>query len=69
MSFSIPSFLGEKMTFRLNINNVLDEVYISESDTNRFAQEGDATYDGIATSNRVYFGFGRTWNASLRFDF
>lgn len=69
MSFSIPSFLGEKMTFRLNINNVLDEVYISESDTNRFAQEGDTTYDGIATSNRVYFGFGRTWNASLRFDF
>lgn len=68
LSFSIP-FLENQMSFRLNMNNVLDEVYISESDTNRFAGEGDDTYDGIATSNRVYFGFGRTWNASVRFEF
>ena len=59
----------ERVEFRLNINNVLDETYISESDTNDFAEAGDDTYDGIATSNRVYFGFGRTWNASLRFNF
>jgi len=26
-------------------------------------------YDGIATGNRVYFGFGRTWAATLSFNF
>ncbi|WP_319799969.1 TonB-dependent receptor [Flavobacterium sp. N2038] len=26
-------------------------------------------YNGIATANKVYFGFGRTWNFSLRYDF
>ena len=57
------------LSFRLNVYNVLNEIYISESDTNNFAKEGDDTYDGIATSNRVFFGAGRTWNASLRYNF
>ncbi|MFH7015913.1 TonB-dependent receptor [Flavobacterium sp. FlaQc-47] len=26
-------------------------------------------YDGVATSNQVFFGFGRTWNFTLRYDF
>jgi outer membrane cobalamin receptor len=26
-------------------------------------------YEGIATSNQVFFGFGRTWNFNLRYDF
>jgi len=26
-------------------------------------------YNGVATANRVYFGYGRTWNFSLRYDF
>jgi outer membrane cobalamin receptor len=26
-------------------------------------------YDGVATANQVWFGFGRTWNFSLRYDF
>jgi outer membrane receptor protein involved in Fe transport len=26
-------------------------------------------YDGLATANQVFFGFGRTWNFSMRFDF
>ncbi len=33
-----------------------------------YAQAG-ALYQGIATNNQVYFGFGRTWNFSLRYDF
>ena len=57
------------LSFRFNMNNVLDTVYISESDTNIFAEDGDDTYDGINTSNRVYFGLGRTWNAGLRYNF
>jgi outer membrane cobalamin receptor len=26
-------------------------------------------YEGVATANQVYFGFGRTWNFALRYDF
>ncbi len=62
---------GDKMglKLRLNVNNVADQVYISESDTNKFANPGDATWNGINTNNRVWFGFGRTWNVSAKFNF
>ena len=70
LSFKIPSFVNNNtIDIRFNMNNVLDKIYISDSETNTFAREGDDTYDGIATSNRVYFGFGRTWNTSVRFNF
>jgi hypothetical protein len=32
-------------------------------------QELGYMYDGIATDNRVLFGFGRTWSATLSFNF
>ncbi|MGQ7945746.1 TonB-dependent receptor [Flavobacterium sp. WC2509] len=75
------------VNFRLNVNNVFDEVYIAESKSNIFADDnlpvatgqpagskGTYTsngliYRGLATANQVFFGFGRTWNFSLRFDF
>ncbi len=69
LSYRFNLTKGKTLNFRLNVYNVLDEVYISESETNNFAEEGDDTYDGIATSNRVFFGAGRTWNASLRLNF
>ena len=67
-SYSIP-FADKMLSFRLNVNNVFDTTYIAESDTNIFAQPGDPTYDGISTSNRVFFGFGTTWNFSARLNF
>ncbi len=33
-----------------------------------YQQEG-ALYKGVATANNVYFGFGRTWNFTLRYNF
>ena len=73
------------VNFRFNVNNVLNETYIAESRTNIFAddiktpavgttpaatyQQAGAIYDGVATANEVYFGFGRTWNFSLRYEF
>lgn len=82
----------QALSFRLNVNNVLDELYISESRTNNFvktqadfgttvggvftpnvaaydAYKAIPLYDGLDTSNQVYFGFGRTWNFSVRYDF
>lgn len=62
---------GDSFNLRLNVNNVLDNVYIAESKSNIFAVDVPAvsTYKGIATTNNVYFGFGRTWNFSLRYNF
>ena len=68
LTFRLP-IANNSLSFRLNVNNITDKVYISESETNIFAEDGDDTYDGISTSNRVYFGFGRTWNTSIRFSF
>ena len=58
-----------KVQFRVNINNVLDTEYLSELRTAIEAAPGDDTYKGVNTQNEGYFGYGRTWNASLRFRF
>lgn len=74
---------GDSFNFRLNVNNVLDKVYIAESKTNIFTSDNISStnpalgtyastgkvYNGVATANQVFFGFGRTWNFSLRYNF
>lgn len=77
----------KSVNFRLNVNNVLDKIYIAEARTNIFADDnlpvatGQAAgskgtyasngmlYNGVANANTVFFGFGRTWNFTLRYDF
>ena len=51
------------------MNNVFDTTYIAESNSNIHAEAGSATWNGIDTRNAVWFGFGRTWNASLKYTF
>jgi outer membrane cobalamin receptor len=79
---------SKSLNFRLNINNVLDEVYIADGRSNVFTDmsrtefasgtSGDTayntyvsqgTYDGVHKSNQVFFGFGRTWNFTMRYNF
>ena len=72
---------SKSLNFRLNVNNVLDEVYIAESRTNIFASDfvsgtsgptyasAGKTFNGVADANQVFFGFGRTWNFTLRYNF
>ena len=57
------------ISIAVNVNNVFDEEYIAESLTNTFADGSNATYQGIDVSNKVFFGFGRTWNVSARYSF
>ena len=60
---------GNSASFRFNVNNLLNTVYIAESNTNIHAGEGDPKWNGVHTANSVWFGFGRTWNATLRYNF
>ena len=61
---------GNSASFRFNVNNLLDAVYIAESNTNIHASTDETqNWNGINTANSVWFGFGRTWNASLRYNF
>lgn len=60
---------NNSLVFSFNMNNLFDELYISESDTNIHAEAGDDTWRGVNTSNRVYFGWGRSWNTSIKFRF
>ncbi|MDX6191531.1 TonB-dependent receptor [Flavobacterium sp. FlaQc-52] len=72
----------KSVNFRLNVNNLFDKIYIAESRTNIFASDNvtsnaaagtyasnNRLYKGIADGNQVFFGFGRTWNFTLRYDF
>ncbi|MCL9808244.1 TonB-dependent receptor [Flavobacterium luminosum] len=100
----------DSFNFRINVNNVLDETFVTESRTNQFTATqaefdggtGDGlinpfgsttsasnklkgtgsgqyptyqdylakgVYDGVDVRNQVFFGFGRTWNFSVRYDF
>ena len=82
MSYKLP--VGKKvgaLNFRFNMNNVFDKVFINESSTNIFADDFVAgasgptyasagkTYNGIATGNKVFFGYGRTWNFTVAYNF
>jgi len=60
---------GNLITFRANMNNVLDEEYIAESNTNIHAATGDSTYNGVSKANYIWWGFGRTWNVSAKYNF
>ena len=60
---------GHKATFRANCNNLLNTTYIAESNTNVHATDESTTWNGVDTQNFVWFGFGRTWNASLKYTF
>lgn len=74
---------SNSINFRLNVNNLFDTVYIAESRDNIFADDNVSStnpllgtyasnnrlYKGVADANRVFFGYGRTWNFSLNYKF
>ena len=64
MGLSYKMFVNDgTLDIRLNVNNVFDNVYISELRSAIAAGEGTGVlYDGIDTANQGYFGLGRTWN-------
>lgn len=66
------------LSFRVNVNNLFDTEYIAEASSSIYTDDIDpqvnptttvSTYKGIDTRNQVWFGFGRTWNVSLKYQF
>ena len=69
VDFGVTVKFGKGFSFRTNINNLLDTTYIAESNSNIHADSSSETWKGVDVRNSVWFGFGRTWNASLRYSF
>ncbi|WP_431125014.1 TonB-dependent receptor [Flagellimonas flava] len=71
LTFTIPvgADRSNRLKVRTNMNNVFDTEYISRLTTANMVEAGDETYDGLNVSNRGFFGWGRTWNLTLRYDF
>ena len=62
-------YMRGNLSMRLNINNLFNTVYIAESNSNIHASSDSQRWNGIDTRNYVWFGFGTTWNMSLRYRF
>jgi len=62
-------FAANGWSLRANVNNLLDTTYIAESNSNIHAGAGSTTWNGVDVRNSVWFGFGRTWNVSLKYKF
>lgn len=65
---------GNKITFRLNVDNIFDKMYLSESvDDTKYnpadAKDFEIGKNGSGKSNRVYTGFGRTWTFGAKVNF
>lgn len=58
------------LQFRVNINNIFDEVYL-ESVNENIARSANPSenYKGVNINNQGRFGYGRTWNVSMRYNF
>ena len=71
VSYTLP--VGkDRLIFTGNVYNAFDEVYISDGKSSIFSGTTGASnlqYKGIDTANLVYFGFGRTWAASISYRF
>ena len=61
---------GNRLIITGNVYNLFDTTYISDLRSSVFVTEKTkGTYKGLDTANSVYFGFGRTWAASLSYRF
>ncbi len=71
INLSFQTKIRKKSKVKVNfiVKNLMDEHYISESKTNFFPEENTNTWKGINTKNRVFFGWGRTFNVNLSYEF
>ena len=54
------------LKLRFSMNNVLDTRYVAEAND---SYDANADYTTNLRNARGFYGFGRTWNVSLKFTF
>ena len=59
----------DSVRLRLNINNLFDEEYYPMSTTNYPVTSTSTNYKGINVDNKVFPGWGRTWNLGFTYQF
>jgi len=64
--FDLPKDM--RLTASINVNNILNNVYISEMFTNA-EDNPDTEENEFYTQNQGFYGFGTTWNAGIRLNF
>jgi outer membrane receptor protein involved in Fe transport len=69
VDFGATFYANNGWSLRANVNNLLDTTYIAESNSNIHTTSGSTTWNGVDVRNSVWFGFGRTWNVSLKYKF
>ncbi len=81
-SYRFKINVNDAIDLRLNIDNFFNKKYISESNTSYQLDSVDPTsgtgstfrnngnvYNGVAAGNNAFFGLGRTWNFTVRYEF
>lgn len=69
VSYHLPFNNGTSLDFRVNVDNLFNEVYLTSLSTNKPVEEGVETYKGINVENRGYFGFDRQWSFGVKYNF
>jgi hypothetical protein len=73
----------QSLDMRFNMDNILDRLYIAESSSSVQINDyidssnlkggtyksNNRLFKGLADGNDAYFGFGRTWNFNIRYEF
>ena len=74
--YGTPAYIYSASKIRENLSNYIDVVgendkvcYSVKSNSNIHASADSQKWNGIDTTNYVWFGFGTTWNMSLRYRF
>ena len=69
MDLGATFFAGNGWSVRMNINNLFDTTYIAESNSNQHVDSNTEDNGMVLMSNYVWFGFGTTWNMSVKYRF
>jgi outer membrane receptor protein involved in Fe transport len=59
----------ESFLVRLNVDNVTNKQFIESASTSIAATTASSNWNGVNVDNIVRFGYGRTWNLTLRYNF
>jgi hypothetical protein len=60
---------SESFLVRLNVDNVTNRFFIESASTSIAATNATSNWNGVNMNNNVRFGYGRTWNLTLRYNF